>query len=68
LITIVWIGWLGVIVGLPEWVSNLSPFGHEALVPANDLNLASFSVLSAIAVVLVVAGFLGFQRRDIGTA
>jgi ABC-2 type transport system permease protein len=68
LITIVWIGWLGVIVGLPEWVSNLSPFGHEALVPANDLNLTSFGVLSTIAVVLVVAGFLGFQRRDIGTA
>jgi ABC-2 type transport system permease protein len=68
LITIVWIGWLGVIVGLPEWVSNLSPFGYEALVPADDLNLLSFGVISAIAVALVVAGFLGFQRRDIGTA
>jgi ABC-2 type transport system permease protein len=68
LITIVWIGWLGVIVGLPEWISNLSPFGHEALVPADDLNVASFIVISAIAVGLVIAGFFGFQRRDIGRA
>lgn len=68
LVAIVWIGWLGVIVGLPEWLSNLSPFGHEALVPAEELAVLPFIVISAIAVVLLAAGFLGFQRRDIGSA
>jgi ABC-2 type transport system permease protein len=68
LVTIMWIGWLGVIVGLPEWISNLSPFGYEALVPADEFDVLSFSVISAIALVLVVAGFLGFQRRDVASA
>lgn len=68
MITLVWVGLLGVIVGLPEWVSNLSPFGYEALVPAAELAVLPLIVISALAVVLVAVGFLGFQRRDVGSA
>ncbi|MGH8951425.1 MAG: ABC transporter permease [Acidimicrobiia bacterium] len=66
MIAVVWIGLVGVIVGLPEWVSNLSPFGYGALVPAVDIEPVPLLVLSAIAVVLMTVGFLGFRRRDVG--
>ncbi|MGH8916467.1 MAG: ABC transporter permease, partial [Acidimicrobiia bacterium] len=66
MIAVVWVGLVGVIVGLPEWVSNLSPFGYGALVPAVDVEPVPLLVLSAIAVVLMTVGFLGFRRRDVG--
>ena len=66
MIAVVWIGLLGVIVGLPEWVSNLSPFGYGALLPAADVEPVPLLVLTLIAVVLVSVGFLGFRRRDVG--
>ena len=68
MIAIVWVGLFGVIVGLPEWVANLSPFGYGAMVPAADVDWAPLLILSAIAIALVVAGFVGFRRRDIETA
>lgn len=66
MIAVVWVGWLGVIVGLPEWVSKLSPFGHGAMLPADDLDVLPLVILTVIAVALVAAGFVGFQRRDVG--
>lgn len=65
LITVVWLGFMGVIVGLPEWLADLSPFSHAALVPAADVETAPLLILTAIAAVLLGAGIAGFQRRDL---
>lgn len=68
MIAVVWVGLMGVVIGLPEWVSSLSPFGYGALIPAEDLEIMPVIVLSLIAVILIASGVVGFQRRDIGTA
>jgi ABC-2 type transport system permease protein len=68
MIAVVWVGLLGTILGLPAWVSNLSPFGHGALLPAADLEALPLVVLTVIAAVLVSVGFIGFTRRDVGVA
>jgi ABC-2 type transport system permease protein len=65
MIAVVWVGLLGIIIGLPDWTSNLSPLGHDALVPAADLAVTPLVILSLIALALFAAAFRGFQRRDI---
>jgi ABC-2 type transport system permease protein len=65
-IALVWTSILGTILGLPDWVLELSPFGHDPLFPAADIELLPLLVLGAIAGLFVVGGFYAFQRRDIG--
>ena len=55
----------GTVFQMPEWLQDLSPFHHLALVPAEDFRWAPFLVLLAIAGGLVVAGRLLLDRRDI---
>lgn len=57
--------YLGAILDLPQWVVNLSPFSHVASMPAEDFRATPILLLTAVAVVLVVAGLAGFNRRDI---
>ncbi|HET9259233.1 MAG TPA: ABC transporter permease [Acidimicrobiia bacterium] len=58
-------GQLGQILQLPEWLLDLSPFSHIPLVPAEDFTATPLIALVGIAVVFVVAGLVGFGRRDI---
>lgn len=67
MIAVVWIGLIGVVVGLPEWVGNLSPFGYDAIVPADDLDVMPLAVSTLIAAALTVVGVIAYQRRDIST-
>ena len=55
----------GEVLKLPQWFQDLSPFEHLALVPAQDFSWAPFLGLSALAVLLSVAGQLAFVRRDV---
>lgn len=68
MITVVWLVLMSVIVGLPEWVSDLSPFSYGATVPAADVEVTPLVVLSLIAATLTAVGITGFQRRDVGIA
>lgn len=54
-------------VDLPDWVGDLSPFTHLPRLPAEEFEAGPFLVQSAIALGLIVVGFLGFQRRDVHT-
>ncbi|MPZ52544.1 MAG: ABC transporter permease [Acidimicrobiia bacterium] len=67
MIAIVWLGLLGVVVGLPEWIGNLSPFGYEAMFPAQDLEWIPLLVNTLIAVALIAVGVYAYQQRDIRT-
>jgi ABC-2 type transport system permease protein len=60
------LGQLGQILQFPQWTLNLSPFTHVPNFPAQDIEALPMAVLLAIALVLVVAGLIGFRRRDIG--
>ena len=61
------IGMFGPILDLPEWVSNVSPFEHIAMVPAESWSIAPLLVLSLLAAALATAGFAGITRRDLPT-
>ena len=50
---------------LPQWLQDVSPFEHLALVPAEDFRWAPFVALLATALALSVAGQLAFSRRDL---
>jgi ABC-2 type transport system permease protein len=59
------LGQLGQILGFPQWSLNLSPFSHIPAIPAEDLVATPLVALMAVAVALLAAGLVGFQRRDI---
>jgi ABC-2 type transport system permease protein len=55
----------GEIFRMPEWLQDLSPFHHLALVPAEELRWTPFLVLSVLALALPAAGLALFSRRDV---
>ena len=57
--------YLGDMLQLPDWLNNLSPFGHIPKVPIEEINIAKILLLVAIAILLIIAGFVGYNKRDI---
>lgn len=55
----------GEVLSIPQWVQDVSPFEHLALVPAQDVDWAAVLAVGAVAVALSVAGQLAFRRRDV---
>jgi ABC-2 type transport system permease protein len=55
----------GDLLQLPQWLQDLSPFEHLALVPAESFEWAPFLALTLVAAVVSGAGQLAFARRDI---
>ncbi|MFG1912784.1 ABC transporter permease [Kribbella sp. NPDC048928] len=60
------IGQFGEIFNLPQWMINLSPYGHTPRLPGGDFSVTPVLWLTAIAAALTLAGFATFRRRDIG--
>lgn len=60
------IGILGPILELPDWVMDLSPFTHVPKVPSADLSAGPLIWLTVVAATLVAVGLAGFRRRDVG--
>ena len=60
------IGFLGVILHLPSWLQNLSPFERVPQLPAARLSILPLLVITAIAGVFALAGLGGLRRRDVG--
>ena len=56
---------LGPLLGLPDWVLDLSPFQHVPQLPAADFSAAPLLALSAVAAALIALGAGAFRRRDI---
>ena len=50
---------------IPQWLQDISPFEHLALVPLQDFRLAPFLVLTLVAAGLSAAGQLAFRARDV---
>ncbi|GAB2453084.1 ABC transporter membrane-spanning protein [Nocardioides hungaricus] len=55
----------GDLLSIPQWVQDVSPFEHLALVPAQDVDWLAVVGVGAVAVLLSVAGQLAFRRRDV---
>lgn len=57
--------YMGGIFQLSDWIGELTPFGHIPQIPVEDMTWIPILMLLAIAAVLTVVGFIGFNRRDI---
>src|SRR5699024_10980642 len=57
--------YLGDMLQLPDWMNNLSPFGHIPQVPIEDIKITKMLILVLIALILIIAGFVGYNKRDI---
>jgi len=51
----------------PDWMNNLSPFGHVPQLPAADMSWTPMLVLTVVAAGLIWLGLAGFRRRDLET-
>jgi ABC-2 type transport system permease protein len=60
------LGTLADVLGLPDWMADLSPFTHSPQLPGGTLTAAPLIMLTLIAAVLVTIGLSTFRRRDIG--
>lgn len=53
-------------VDAPAWVREISPFAHLAMVPLTAVDWTATFVMVMIAVALILAGAIGYRRRDLG--
>jgi len=60
---IVFLGELGPLMNMPDWVQKISPFAHTPKIPVEAMSWTPEVVLTVIAVVLVVGAFVGYRRR-----
>ncbi|MCL1789827.1 MAG: ABC transporter permease [Peptococcaceae bacterium] len=49
---------------LPSWVFKTTPFGYIPQLPVDSINYWTLAVLTVIAVVLTIAGFVCYRKRD----
>lgn len=56
--------YMGAMLELPDWLANLSPFGHIPQIPVEEINILSLVILTIISILLIVADFIGYNRRD----
>jgi ABC-2 type transport system permease protein len=61
------VGYLGRLLQFPDWMHNLSPFGHVPQLPAAEMSWTPMLVLTLLAAGLVWVGLEGFRRRDLET-
>ena len=52
------------LMGLPGWMNDLSPFEYVPRIPSVDFEAMPLIVMTALALVLIVAGLLGIRSRD----
>jgi len=53
------------ILNLPQFLINLSPLAHVPSLPIDEFSAVTFLVMSIIAALLMIVGFIGYSRRDI---
>nr|WP_221377880.1 hypothetical protein [Actinoplanes polyasparticus] len=52
-------------IAAPGWLREISPFAHLAAVPLTATDWTATLTMTGLAVVLIAAGALGYQRRDL---
>jgi len=57
--------YIGTVAGFPAWTQKLSPFGIVPQVPIEAQTWTPLFVLCGIAILLGIAGAIGYRRRDL---
>ncbi|MHA6252632.1 ABC transporter permease [Oceanobacillus sp. CAU 1775] len=57
--------YLGGLFDMPEWIGKLSSFSYIPQLPVESMDWVPIILLTFIAVLLMVLGFIGYRRRDI---
>ncbi|MGW0755904.1 ABC transporter permease [Streptomyces sp. NPDC002814] len=64
---VLFLGWIGPALDLPQAVLDVSPFGHLPKLPGGEMAWGPVGVLAGVAGVLVAGGLVGLRRRDMST-
>lgn len=59
------VSYLGEILRFPDWLKDLSPYGHVPRLPAADVSWPPLLILTAVAAALTAFGLAGLRRRDL---
>ncbi|WP_067433771.1 ABC transporter permease [Nocardioides jensenii] len=55
----------GPLLKLPDWLVDVSPFSHLALVPAESFAAGPYAAVLAVGAALLAAGVVALRRRDV---
>jgi ABC-2 type transport system permease protein len=59
------LGEVGPLLRLRQWMMDLSPYAHVPRLPGTQVTATPLVVLLSVAAALMVAGLVGFRRRDV---
>lgn len=59
------VSWVGAALGLPSWVTDLTPWAALPQLPVEPMDWPPVLVTTAAAVALTLAGVVGYRRRDL---
>ncbi|GAA3373615.1 ABC transporter membrane-spanning protein [Streptomyces sannanensis] len=59
------LGWIGPALKLPQWVMDLSPFGHLPKLPGTEMDWTPVLLLTVLAAALTATGLAALRRRDL---
>lgn len=57
--------YMGALLKLPDWAKQLTPFDWQPKVPVSQLDWGAFWLTLGAAVILIVVGWIGYQKRDL---
>lgn len=61
------VGYLGTLLQFPDWMVNLSPFGHIPGLPVDPMEWLPIVLLTLAGVGLTIVGMALFRRRDLAS-
>lgn len=59
--------YLGNMLDFPKWALRLTPYGWVNTVPVHTINWGTAGWMTALGIVLIGLGYLGYRRRDLLT-
>ncbi|WP_125565277.1 ABC transporter permease [Companilactobacillus insicii] len=62
------IGYFGKLIDLPKWCNKLTPFGYIPKVPVDKVDMGTMWWQLALAVTLIIIGYIGYHIRDLKSA
>ncbi|WP_100012388.1 ABC transporter permease [Lentibacillus sediminis] len=57
--------YLNGILEFPQWMVSLSVFEHVPTIPTEEMDWATMIILTVIAMIIAVIGFIGYNKRDL---